>query len=69
MKIHACLHRVNGFATGVLTLGGQAFGAGEYKLVGAVTQRALLLNLLLSVLVLFGWAHLDSLMVALGMDG
>lgn len=60
-------YRINGFATGVSTLGGQAFGAGEYMLVGAVAQRAMILNLLMAIIVFLGWTQaLPSLMLTLG---
>ena len=58
-----------GMASGVGTLGGQAFGAGQYQLVGVITQRAVLLTLLMTGLILLGWTQLHSVMVALGGSG
>ena len=58
-----------GMASGVGTLGGQAFGAGQYQLVGVITQRAVLLTLVMTGLILLGWTQLHSVMVALGGRG
>lgn len=57
------LSLVTGLASGVGTLGGQAYGAGHTDLVAAVTQRAMLLNAGLALLVLLGWTQAYPLMV------
>ncbi|GAX79083.1 hypothetical protein CEUSTIGMA_g6523.t1 [Chlamydomonas eustigma] len=62
------LSLVVGIASGVGTLGGQAYGAGQYSLVGTVTQRAVLLNLMMCSLIFLAWTQLTSLMEALGQD-
>ena len=43
-----------GMASGVTTLGGQAFGAGQHQLVGAVTQRAIFISLLMTTVIAIG---------------
>lgn len=57
---------VIGLATGVSTFGGQLFGAAQYPLVGIVTQRAILLNLLLCAAIFAFWTQLQPIMVAIG---
>ena len=58
-----------GLATGVETLAGQSFGAGNYQQVGIVLQRALIINLLAAAIVIVGaWAHMQPILHALGQD-
>lgn len=58
--------RIESFATVVGTIGGQAFGAGRFPLVGMVAQRAILINLLLCVFILLLWTQLEPMMLVLG---
>ena len=53
-------------ASGVTTLGGQAFGAGQHQLVGAITQRAIFISLLMTTVIAIGWTQLLPIMIALG---
>jgi len=53
-------------ASGVTTLGGQAFGAGQHQLVGIITQRAILISLIMTTLIVIGWTQLRPVMAALG---
>lgn len=58
-----------GLAAGVETLAGQSFGAGNYKQVGIVLQRALIINLLAATIVIVGaWAHMQPILQALGQE-
>ncbi|GAX79084.1 hypothetical protein CEUSTIGMA_g6524.t1 [Chlamydomonas eustigma] len=62
------LSLVIGTAVGVRTLGGQAFGAQQYSLLGTVAKRAILINLLLCFLIFLAWTQLTPLMINLGQD-
>lgn len=46
----------------------QAFGAGSYRLVGVVLQRAVILTSLLVVAVAWLWSQAERLLLALGQD-
>mmetsp|Transcript_14027 Transcript_14027/g.30361 ORF Transcript_14027/g.30361 Transcript_14027/m.30361 type:complete len:522 (-) Transcript_14027:229-1794(-) len=59
---------VVGLASGIETLAGQAFGAGHYQLVGVITQRALIMCLLLSCALLAVWTQSEPLMIMLGQE-
>ena len=55
-----------GMASGVTTLAGQAYGAGHHQLVGVVTQRAMLISVLMTCLIILLWTQLGPIMVILG---
>lgn len=44
----------------------QAYGAGSYKALGLVLQRALLITWFTCLPIMLLWAHSESLMLALG---
>lgn len=55
---------LSGFAAAMETFCGQAYGAQNYRLVGVVFQRALLLVTLLSALVALLWTQAEALLLA-----
>ena len=59
---------LTGFASAMETLTGQAYGARQYRLVGVVLQRALILTSLLTALLALLWTGSARLLVLLGQD-
>lgn len=59
---------LTGFASAMETLTGQAYGAGQYRHVGVVLQRALILTTLLTTLLAVAWTGSERLLVSLGQD-
>ncbi|GAB4817791.1 hypothetical protein N2152v2_004837 [Parachlorella kessleri] len=57
-----------GFLGAQETLCGQAFGAKQYRAVGIVLQRTLLITLLLGALICALWSQMEHLMLAMGQD-
>ncbi|PSC70081.1 MATE efflux family [Micractinium conductrix] len=57
-----------GFASTMETFCGQAYGAGSYRMVGLVLQRALLLTTLLCAVVFGVWTQMERILLALGQD-
>ena len=57
-----------GMAGAVSTLGGQAFGAKAYPLLGEILQRALLILTLAAVPIAVAWSAMEPVLVALGQD-
>lgn len=61
------LSMMMGLACGMETLCGQAFGAGNYRQVGIVLQRGIIVNLTAAVLVLlFIWLPIKPVLKAVG---
>lgn len=54
-----------GFTSAMETLAGQAFGARNYRLVGVVWQRALLLTAILTAAVGLLWTQAEALLLLL----
>jgi MATE family multidrug resistance protein len=59
---------LSGMASALDTLCGQAFGAGQYGLLGVYKQRAALVLALASVPVALVWASAGSILLAIGQD-
>eukprot|EP00878_Enallax_costatus_P024109 GHUV01025702.1.p1 GENE.GHUV01025702.1~~GHUV01025702.1.p1 ORF type:complete len:494 (+),score=51.79 GHUV01025702.1:73-1554(+) len=57
---------ISGLSAGMETLCGQAYGAGSYKSLGLVLQRALLITWLTCLPIMLLWAHSEGLMLHLG---
>lgn len=58
---------VSGLSAGMETFCGQAMGAGNYKMLGVVLQRALLICLAAAApITLLLWRHIEGVLVALG---
>ena len=57
-----------GMAGAVSTLGGQAFGAKSYSILGRVLQRALIILTIVAVPIAAAWGAAETLLLALGQD-
>jgi MATE family multidrug resistance protein len=57
-----------GMAGAVSTLGGQAFGAKSYPILGQVLQRALIILTIAAVPIAVAWGFAESALLALGQD-
>ncbi|KAL4442008.1 hypothetical protein ABPG77_011269, partial [Micractinium sp. CCAP 211/92] len=57
-----------GFATAMETLAGQAYGARNFKLVGVVYQRALLLTSAMAVVIALAWTQAEPLLLFFRQD-
>lgn len=57
-----------GFAGAMETLCGQAYGGGNYRLVGVVLQRALALNAVLVSIMITCWIWIEDLLLFIGQD-
>ncbi|KAJ1267729.1 hypothetical protein BS78_07G079900 [Paspalum vaginatum] len=62
------LNVITGMAAALDTLCGQAFGAGQYRLLGVYKQRAMLVIALACVPFAFVWAYAGRILALLGQD-
>eukprot|EP00250_Pteridium_aquilinum_P021820 c25236_g2_i1 orf=50-1498(+) len=59
---------LNGMASALDTLCGQAYGAKQYRLLGLYLQRALIVLYASSIPLAIAWANMDYILLALGQD-
>ena len=57
-----------GMASAMSTLGGQAFGAKSYPVLGQILQRALVILTLAAVPIAVAWGAAERMLLALGQD-
>lgn len=57
-----------GLAGGIDTLCGQAFGAGNFALIGTTVQRAVAINIVVAMPILLAWTQLPAVLTWLQQD-